>query len=317
LSSADIAAHADLGTSTVKNYLNGLGANTQRVREEIERVLSLAERGEILGPGSGQAITVAEAQTDRVRPVAKKHEFYVTETVRRIGQVLDYCSEQSAIGVVTGTYGVGKTEAVSAWRRGSGRRVENLVFEFDEFSCANKISFISALADAAGMQNTRCGMNDGARMFRSLVAHLREHPCLLIFDQCESVRPRVFQVIRQIWDRTRDAGVGVALLAAPVLLSKLKSMSDLGALESRVGIYAPLAGLTRGEMASIVKQEGISDVDDGAFGLWWHTTEGSMRRLLAAVDLLKVKHQGKRVTEKTITGVAGHLWGLTVRTEAA
>ena len=29
-----------------------------------------------------------------------------------------------------------------------------------------------------------------------------------------------------------------------------------------------------------------------------------------ALDLLKAKHAGKRITEKTIAGVASHLWGM-------
>jgi hypothetical protein len=38
-----------------------------------------------------------------------------------------------------------------------------------------------------------------------------------------------------------------------------------------------------------------------------------MRRLMRALDLLKAKHAGKRITEKTIAGVAGHLWGMSLR----
>jgi hypothetical protein len=37
-----------------------------------------------------------------------------------------------------------------------------------------------------------------------------------------------------------------------------------------------------------------------------------MRRLLRAIDLLKAKHAGKRVTEKTVESVAGFLWGMQI-----
>jgi hypothetical protein len=149
-------------------------------------------------------------------------------------------------------------------------------------------------------------------VFRDLCEYLRENPCLLIYDQCETLRPRVVQVIRQIWDRTHDAGVGVVMLAAPILLARLMSgkLSDLGALTSRVAIFAPLSGLTRSEMAAILKQEGLTDVDEAAFDLWFKATAGSMRRLMRSVDLLKAKHQGKRIAEKTIAGVGGMLWGM-------
>ena len=96
----------------------------------------------------------------------------------------------------------------------------------------------------------------------------------------------------------------------------MRRVADLGALTSRVGIWAPLSGVSRAEMAAIVKQEGIEDIEEAAFDLWWRSTGGSMRRLMRAVDLLKAKHQGKRITEKTIATMAGYLWGLPVRGEA-
>jgi hypothetical protein len=141
---------------------------------------------------------------------------------------------------------------------------------------------------------------------------------MLIFDQCETVRPRVCQVIRQLWDRTHEAGVGVVILAQQIMLARMTSGKaiDLGALTSRVGVFAPLTGMTRSEMAAIVKQEGFSDMDDSAFDLWYRALGGSMRRLMKSLDLLKAKHAGKRVTEKTITGVAGHLWGMSLEGNA-
>jgi RPA family protein len=69
-------------------------------------------------------------------------------------------------------------------------------------------------------------------------------------------------------------------------------------------------------MAAILKQEGVKEVDEEAFDLWWKATGGSMRRLMRAVDLLQAKHDGKRVTVKTIAGVAGHLWGMNVEAAA-
>jgi DNA transposition AAA+ family ATPase len=150
-----------------------------------------------------------------------------------------------------------------------------------------------------------------------LCERLRKSPCLLIFDQAERVSIRIFDLIRQIWDRTHDAGVGVVLLSAPILLTRMNQsrVADLGALTSRVGIWAPLAGVGRAEMAAIVKREGFTDIEESAFDLWWRATGGSMRRLMRALDLLKAKHANKRITEKTISGIACHLWGMSIEGE--
>jgi hypothetical protein len=250
--------------------------------------------------------------------VARNGNFYVTQTVKKIGEVLDYCSDQCAIGVITADFGVGKTEAVNAWRRGHVGKVEATVFEFDEFSSTNKVDFVRMMARTFGVAQ-QVGSQNGGLVFRELCDYLRANPCLMIFDQCETLRPRVCQVIRQLWDRTHDAGVGVVMLAAPILLSRLMGgkMVDLGALTSRVGIWAPLAGLTRGEMAAIVRDEGFDQVDEAAFDLWHKAAAGSMRRLMWSLDLLKARHMGKRISEKTIAGVAGMLWGMQITTMEA
>lgn len=80
-----------------------------------------------------------------------------------------------------------------------------------------------------------------------------------------------------------------------------------------MGIWAALTGLTKGEMASILKQEGIGDVEAPAFEMWYRAIGGSMRRLMRSLDLLKAKHAGKQITERTIAGVAGNLWGMQLR----
>ena len=285
---------------------------------EFQRVLALAKAGDILQPGQRNgAIVLSDAHSEKVRRVSRRNNFYSTRTVQKVAEVLEFCVENSAIGVITADFGAGKTEAIHAWRRSpQGRKVNSLIYEFDDFTSGNKIDFIQGLARMLGV-NVIPGSQRGAPVFRDICAALRETPCLLIFDQCEVVRTRIFQIIRQIWDRSNEAGGGIVLLSAPVLLTRMNHsrMTDLGALTSRVGVWAPLSGVNREEMAAIVKQEGITDMAEGAFDLWWKATGGSMRRLMRALDLLKSKHAGKRITEKTVAGVASHLWGMTLQSE--
>ncbi len=314
----DLVHYTKLSEHTGRAFMNGNCPGGREVVGELRRALAQARAGDILPPGGTKALVVAEQYQSRVERMPKRRQFYETSMVQRVGEVLDYCAENAAIGVCTAGFGAGKTEAVRAWRQGRGRRVESLVFEFDEFSASSKVDCVQQLARAFGVPVTP-GSQFAGRLFREVCDHLRENPCLLIFDQAETVRARVFQVIRQCWDRTHDAGVGVVILAAPILLSRLNrsGMEDLGALTSRVGIWAPLTGVTRAEMAAIVKREGIADVDEDAFHAWWTRTGGSMRRLMATIDLLKARHAGRRVTEKTIQGVAGHLWGMSIRHQEA
>ena len=310
LRAEDLAQFTTLAACTVRLWLSGGMPGGREVVGQMERVADLVESGEALTPGGRpEAVVLSEDAGKRVARVARHGAFYATQTVQRIGEVCDYCSENAAIGLCTGDYGVGKSEAARAWRRKTGARVDSLIFEFDEYIGCNKTDFICTLGRTFGATKSS-GAQNGGLVFREVCESLRANPMTLIFDQGECARPRIFQVIRQIHDRTSDAGVGVVILSAPILLARLSKMSDLGALASRIGIYAPLSGLTRSEAAAIVKQEGLADVDEDAFALLWKATRGSMRRLMRSLELLKSKHAGKRITERTVAGVAGHLWGM-------
>lgn len=303
-----VSAYTSLSDSTVRNFMNGHLPGGRQVVGEIQEICRLIRAGDILPVNGSSGKVIMETHSPRARRIRKREQFYETTTVRRVAEVLDYCVEHAAIGVITADYGVGKTEAVAAWRRSGGRKVDSAVFEFDEYCCSNKVSFIQYLAELLGVPIT-LGSQGAGKTFRDVCDHLAEHPCLLVFDQCERVLPKVLNIIRQIWDRT---GAGVVILAAPVLLARLSKsgLADLGALTARVGIWAPLAGVSRAEMAAIVKQEGVADISEDGFDLWWKATAGSMRRLMASLDMVKSKHSGKRVTEKTVAGVASHLFGM-------
>ena len=313
----DLTHYTTLSDAAGRNFLNGHLPGGREVISEFRRVLEMARAGDIMPPGGrADAVVVHEAAPERVRRVAKRRTVYQTDTVRKVAEVLDYCAENCTIGVITADFGCGKTEAVRAWRR-DRPKVESLTFEFDEFSNANKVDFVNQLAIMLGVP-PEPGQQAGGKVFRAVCEALRERPCLLIFDQCECVRAKVMQVMRQIWDRTNEHGVGMVILSAPVLLTRMtvSRATDLGALTSRVGVWAPLGGIGRAEMAAMVKQEGITDVDEDAFDLWWRTTGGSMRRLMRSIDLLRNKHAGRRVTRKTVAGMAGHLWGVSMPGEA-
>jgi DNA transposition AAA+ family ATPase len=277
---------------------------------QMVRVAGLVEAGEVLAPGGRPETVVLAEDTSKPIPRITRHgPLYATQTLRRVGEVCDYCSSNHTIGVITGNFGIGKSEAVKEWRRKTAGRVDSLVYELNEYDGGNKMDFIYTLARRLGASPVE-GSQNGGRAFRDVCERLRENPVLLIIDQGEVARVRIMQVVRQIHDATSEAGVGVVILAAPILLARLAKMPDLGALASRVAIFAPLPGLTRAEMAAIVRAEGITDIEEPALDLWWNSTQGSMRRLMRSLDLLKTHHAGRRVTKKTLTGVAGHLWGM-------
>jgi DNA transposition AAA+ family ATPase len=303
-----------LALHTVKDYIHGRHGGTPYVDRELTKAIDAIERGELLRVDQAEPVEISESTDTRRRLRGKARDFYLIDTVRRIRQVLNFAHEQAIIGVITAEYGVGKTESVRNWRQNDGRKIDHLVFEFDEFSSHGVVDFTECLAERLGI-DFRAGQCNAGRTLRAICSYLQEHPMLLIFDQAETVMPRVMQVIRQIWDQSRHQGVGVVLLASPLLRQRLEAarLRDLGALTSRVSIWASLTGVQQAEAADILKAEGVTSIDEAAFSILFKATGGSMRRLMAVTNLLVSKHQGKQITEKTMKQVAASLWGLNLR----
>ena len=190
LGPADLAQFTKLAESTVRSFIRGCIPGGREVVAEMRRVIELARAGEILQPGGArQSLVVAENERRRVRRVAQQGTFYETQTVQRIAEVLDYCAEHSAIGVVTADFGVGKTEAVKAWQR-KHHGVECTVFEFDEFASTNKVDFVRCLAGMYGIQSNLGSQNAGI-VFRKLCEVIRQNPgfaCLRPVRNSEAAR---------------------------------------------------------------------------------------------------------------------------------
>jgi DNA transposition AAA+ family ATPase len=310
LTAEQLAQHTAIAASTVRLWLSGGMPGGREVVGQMVRVAELVEAGEVLAPGGGpETVVLPEETGNSAVRIARQSTFYETQVVRRVAEVCDYCAENGAIGVITSTYGTGKTEAVKAWRRKTSGRVESLLLELNEYVGCDKTHFICTLGRMLGATPAN-GSQNGGRAFAEVCDKLRENPMLIIVDQGEVARARIMQILRQVHDCTAEAGVGVVILAAPILLARLSKMPDLGALASRVSIFAPLSGLTRSEMAAIIRAEGISDVEEAAFDFWVKMTGGSIRRLMRTIRLLQTRHAGRRITEKTLVGVAGHLWGV-------
>jgi DNA transposition AAA+ family ATPase len=314
LSPIDLTQFTTLGACAGRSFLRGFLPGGKQVISELQNVLELAKAGDILRPGRGKASGGTERGGEAARPVPRRRNVYDTETVRKVGEFLDYCSDNAALGILTAPFGAGKSAAAKIWMAERAREKRSLYLEFDDFNASNRVDLISQVAKLLGLEG-KTGSQQAGRVFRAVCEHLQSHPRFIILDQVEMVRPRCLQIVRQIFDRTE---VGCAILAAPILLARMRAakMADFAALQSRVGIWAQVGGVTKIEVSAILKREGICDVDERAFELFWKALGGSIRRLMQAVDLLKARYAGKRITERTIVTLAGSLWGMNIVTPA-
>ena len=181
------------------------------------------KEGEVLTAAAARNVVVSIAAGEKRSPkrrAGRGRTFYETEMVKRGGSAIDYAVEHSAIVLISAGFGAGKTEATKLWRQ-SHWEIDSALFEFDTFTSSHIYEFLGALAAQLGMDADAYYHNSG-KVFRMVVERLREQPTVLIFDQCEMVRVRILQLVRQIWDQTKEDGVAVVLLAAPQLYHRLE-----------------------------------------------------------------------------------------------
>ena len=312
LNAHDGALYTDFAWSTVQRYLAGDLKETERIREQMERFLARVKRGEIRGKLQENVVQITAGRRASRRPAQRQRRTYEIEMMRRVWSAIDLCVENDSLGLITADFGTGKTHAAQAWRA-RNLDLESTYFEFDDFTATSKYDFISALASHLGVDD-RVTQYTATRAFQAIVNRLRNEPAALIFDQCEMVRVRVLQIIRQLWDRTHDEGTAVVLLSAPQLLHRLERgrAGDLGALRSRIGAWVQLHGVRREEMAGILKAEGLTTVNDAAFDLWYRAINGSMRHLMESIDLLVARHKGKKIGQRTVIDVCRSLMGISI-----
>lgn len=300
--------------SSMRNWFNGLNTESPKLQAEVTAALNRYENGEAsISRGSAglPGLTLDEIREPRAEArMRKRGNLYPIPLTQDIFTFLEYCSELAVIGVMTLDFQAGKTTGLKAWIEEHAKDSE--FFEFDSFTGSSRCAFVKELGRGLGV-DMRAGTTSAADNFRRLVEHLRQHPRLLILDQCEHLSESVFQVIRQIWDRTSDEGVGIAIVGAPVLRERmLRSRSRaLGAIAARVAVWARPAGISRKTMAGIVKAEGFKNVDEDAFVLWYRGVQYCIGRLMRSIALLK--HNGEsHITRDVITGMSSYLWGMDV-----
>src|ERR1039458_7752677 len=180
LGAEQLAQHTAITASTIRLWLSGGMPGGREVVGQMVRVAEMVEAGEILAPGCGrETVILPEDTSNCAARIARQSAFYETQVVRRIAEVCDYCSENGSIGVVTGTYGTGKTEAVKAWRRKTVGRVESLLLELNEYNGCNKVDFICTLGRMLGGAPAN-GFQNGGRAFVDVCERLRENPMLIV-----------------------------------------------------------------------------------------------------------------------------------------
>ncbi len=246
----------------------------------------------------------------------RERTFFNTQAVQIGMQSLDRIVDDRVIGVVTARPGIGKTEAITAWRR-KHANVRHLLLVVDVLTSPRPV--LTALVQVLGLGATAGPAASLYQMKRRVAERLAEDPILIILDEADLLTVRAFELLRSIWDdvsqiigENGERAFPLAFFGAPKLRQMLEK-DELERLHRRIFHAAELPALTRKELDLILATnwkplsfdgeavDQLLTLSRGSFG-WINNIMRTAARL-AAKD-------SQRVTPEIIKAVRHHTVGL-------
>lgn len=158
------------------------------------------------------------------RAVPAAPAFVETPTAEAVMFQLRGAQQMQTIAVVVGAPGIGKTEAIRAYRRAS----PNVWVVTGHPSMASPRAVLDEMCRVLGLLDNRALH----RTHRSIVDRLRGTGALIVVDEANHLTSAALEQIRAIFD---EGGIGVALVGNATVLSRLQ-----GAGNSRTAEFAQL-----------------------------------------------------------------------------
>ncbi len=241
-------------------------------------------------------------------------DFRNTAASREIRGALNMISEQAIIGVISAAVGVGKREALKAWRREEGRAVRHVWIESQLLQSARPL--LGAMAEAL-----QVAPQPGKSLAISIAARLVSDPVMVIVSQSDGLRLDALQKLWGIWQAVGSQEAPGCRRAFPLALigdetmGSLLAQPRLQALRSRVKLFVRVEGLPPEEIGMIVEKDYPDIKLDAALlpELYEMTHRGSYRwleNIMNHASLLDSRRPGGTVTRKILRASANYLAGV-------
>ena len=164
------------------------------------------------------AVEALRAQLEGPEGVSRHIGFRDTGCAKAIFKYAVAARDGHAIGVLVGSMGFGKTEALREFKRrseGDGKPPVEYIY------CrvtTNLPSLVNDIAEQLGIIGRKKG-GDPARLHKRIAQSLRSHPLFLIFDEADYLNRRCLDFIRNLND---ESGAGSLLVGRPALLKMIQ-----------------------------------------------------------------------------------------------
>ncbi len=209
-----------------------------------------------------------------------------TPTAERIIDTLSYGHIAGDIVVVYGGAGVGKTEAIRAYRR----RSPNVWVSTATPADGSVVPALENVAEALGIPLA----SGAARMHRAIVKKMTGTYGLLIIDEAQNLDTKALDQMRSIHDAT---GCGLALVGNEQVFSTMTGgnrAAYLDRLYSRVGQRLRLGKATQEDTDAVIDAWGIKVKDCRKKLQEIATTPGGLRSLSKTIRLASMYAAGDK-----------------------
>jgi DNA transposition AAA+ family ATPase len=168
-----------------------------------------------------------------------------TDDLRRIANAVQIAHAEKDIALIIADAGAGKSTA-AAWYARNNEKATVLV---NVVSGMNRRLLVQEIARQLSLDTARV---PAAALIRNVSEALFERDMVVILDEADYLKADALEFTRRL---VYDLGQsGLVLIGLPRLKHQIQNLrSDHRQLESRIGVYLPLSGLTRADAGAIAE----------------------------------------------------------------
>ena len=200
------------------------------------------------GTYRGDVVKLEEAIVQWLARQAKARErkrvpIVQTDDLRRIANAVQIAHAEKDIALIVADAGSGKSTA-AAWYAKNNEKATVLV---NVVSGMNRKMLVQEIARQLSLDTVRVPVNT---LIKNVSETLFERDMVVIIDEADYLKADALEFTRRL---VYDLGQsGLVLIGLPRLKHQIQNLrNDHRQLESRVGVYLPLAGLTRADAGAI------------------------------------------------------------------
>jgi DNA transposition AAA+ family ATPase len=205
----------------------------------------------------------------------KKVPVVETEQLRRIVNAIAMAHAEADIALIVDDAGGGKTTAARYYADQNPRTT----IYIDVVRGMNARALVQGIAEGVGVDTVRVNQQI---LIRNVAAALADRNMVVILDEADYLKADALEFSRRL---VNDLGKsGLVLIGLPRLTGTIQNLrNDHRQLESRIGVYLPLAGLTKKD-AKKIAQAVWPDIDDEVVNAMYKISHTDVRQFVKIIE---------------------------------